>query len=164
MPLTLRHTGQKTQIEDKSTEANPMEATRSVLVVRTAVCYDQYHGIGVGLVQRIACAKTGKTKSDVLATQKQGLKIGPMGFAASKKNPHRRADMLALLQALHLANATVKTHWRETAAIAPSTVVILLGRPCKEVMDIITHHIEYGPESYKLLQAPHRATVKRIIK
>ena len=34
----------------------------------------------------------------------------------------------------------------------------------EEIMDIITHHIEHGPESYKSLQDPHRSTVKRIIK
>lgn len=70
--------------------------------------------------------------------------------------------MVALLKALHLANATVKKRWPETAR--PTTVLILLGRPCKEIMDIITHHIEHGPESYKSLQDPHRSTIKRIIK
>jgi len=70
--------------------------------------------------------------------------------------------MLALLKALHLAYATVKKRWPQTAT--PTTVLILLGRPCKEIMDIITHHIEHGPESYKSLQDPHRVTVKRIIK
>jgi len=72
--------------------------------------------------------------------------------------------MLALLQALHLANATMKTHWPEITATALTTVVILLGRPCKDIMNIITHHIEHGPESYTSLQAPHRVTVKKIIK
>lgn len=133
-----------------------------MLVVHTAVCYDQCQGLGVGLVQRIACAKTGRTKSDILETQKQGLKVGREEFAASKRNPHRRADMVALLKALHLANATVKKRWPQTTA--PTTVLILLGRPCQEVMDIITHHIEHGPESYKSLQDPHRSTVKQIIK
>lgn len=70
--------------------------------------------------------------------------------------------MVALLQALHLAYDTVKKRWPETTA--PTTVLILLGRPCKEIMDIITHHIEHGPESYKSLQHPHRTTVKSIIK
>jgi hypothetical protein len=67
--------------------------------------------------------------------------------------------MLALLKALHLAYATVKKCWPQTAA--PTTVLILLGQPCKEIMDIITHHIEHGPESYKSLQDPHRSTVKK---
>jgi BarA-like signal transduction histidine kinase len=90
--------------------------------------------------------------------QKQGMKVGFKGFAALKKKPHRRADMIALLQALDLANATVKNSWPQNAAT--TTVVIMLGRPCKELMDIIIHHIEHGPESYKSLQAPHRSTVK----
>jgi len=145
--------------DTKSTEP---DASRSMLVVHTAVCYDQCQGLGVGLVQRVACAKTGRTKSDILETQKQGLKVGREEFAASKRNPHRRADMVALLKALHLANATVKKRWPQTTA--PTTVLILLGRPCQEVMDIITHHVEHGPESYKSLQDPHRSTVKQIIK
>ena len=70
--------------------------------------------------------------------------------------------MIALLQALNLANATIKNRWPRTAA--PTTVVILLGRPCKEIMELITHHIEHGPESYTSLQSPHRSTVKHIIK
>jgi hypothetical protein len=70
--------------------------------------------------------------------------------------------MVALLKALHLAHATVKKRWPQTTA--PTTVLILLGRPCQEVMDIITHHIEHGPESYKSLQHPYRSTVKQIIK
>jgi hypothetical protein len=138
------------------------DSTRSILVVHTAVCYGQCQGLGVGLVQRVACAKTGKTRNDVLESQTQGVKVGCEEFAASRKNPHRRADILALLKALHLAHATVKKRWPQTAS--PTTVLILLGRPCKEIMDIITHHIEHGPESYKFLQDPHRSTVKRIIK
>jgi hypothetical protein len=146
----------------EDTQTTQPNSTRPILVVHTAVCYDQCQGLGVGLVQRVACAKTGRTRNDVLETQKQGVKVGCEGFAASRKNPHRRADMLALLKALHLAHATVKKRWPQTAA--STTVLILLGRPCKEIMDIITHHIEHGPESYKALQDPHRSTVKRIIK
>lgn len=151
---------QLAQMEDtQTTRPNP---TRPILVVHTAVCYDQCQGLGVGLVQRVVCAKTGKTRSDVLETQTQGVKVGCEEFAASKKNPHQRADMVALLKALHVAYATVKNRWPQTTS--PTTVLILLGRPCKEIMDIITHHIEHGPESYKSLQDPHRSTVKRIIK
>lgn len=146
----------------EDTQTTQLNLPRSVLVVHTAVCYHQCQGLGVGLVQRVACAKTGRTKSDVLDTQTRGLKFGREQFAASKRNPHTRADMVALLQALHLAHDTVKKRWPQT--IAPTTVMILLGRPCKEIMDIITHHIEYGPESYKSLQEPDRSTVKRIIK
>ena len=147
---------QLARMED--TQATQMNPTRSVLVVHTAVCYHQCQG----LVQRVACAKTGRTKSDVLETQKRGLKFRRDQFAASKRNPHTRADMVALLQALHLVHFTVKKCWPQTAT--PTTVLILLGRPCKEIMEIITHHIEHGPESYKSLQDPHRSTVKRIIK
>lgn len=146
----------------EDTQSTETDVSRYVLVVRTAVCYDQCQGLGVGLVQRVACAKTGRTKSDILETQKQGLKVGREEFAASKKNPHRRADMVALLKALHLAHATVKKRWPQT--ITPTTVLILLGRPCKEIMGIITHHIEHRPESYKSLQDPHRSTVKQIVK
>lgn len=146
----------------EDTQTIQLNSTRPILVVHTAVCYDQSQGLGVGLVQRVACAKTGRTKSDILETQKQGLKVGREEFAASKKNPHRKADMVALLKALQLAHATVKNRWPQSAA--PTTVVILLGRPCNEIMEIITHHIEYGPESYKSLQDPHRSTVKQIIK
>lgn len=151
---------QLAKMED--TQTTQLNSTRSVLVVHTAVCHHPGQGLDVGLVQRVACAKTGRTKSDVLETQKRGLKFRREQFAASKRNPHTRADMVALLQALHLASATVKKYWPQNAA--PTTVVILLGRPCKEIMDIITHHIEHGPESYKSLQDPHRSTVKRIIK
>lgn len=146
----------------EDTQPAQLNSTRSVLVVHTAVCYNQCQGLGVGLVQRVACAKTGRTKSDVLETQKRGLKFGREQFAASKRNPHTRADVVALLQALHLAHDTVKKRWPQT--VAPTTIVILLGRPCKEIMDTITHHIEHGPESYKSLQYPYRSTVKRIIK
>lgn len=146
----------------KDTGSTEPDASRSVLVVHTAVCYDQCHGLGVGFVQRIACAKTGRTKSDILATQKQGVKVVLEEFAASRRNPHRRADMVALLKALHLAHATVKKHWSQTSA--PTTGLILLGRPYQEIMDIITHHIEHGTESYKSLQHPYRSTVKQIIK
>lgn len=151
---------QLAQMED--TQTSELNSTPSILVVHTAVCYDQCQGLGIGLVQRVACVKTGRIRSDVLETQKQGLKVGCEEFAASRKNPHRRADMLALLKALHLAHATVKKRWPQT--VAPMTVLVLLGRPCKEIMDIITHHIELGPESYKSLQDPYRSTVQRIIK
>lgn len=146
----------------EDTQTTQLNSTRSVLVVHTAACYHQCQGLGVGHVQRVACAKTGRTKSDVLETQKRGLKFRREQFAASKRNPHTRADMVALLQALHLAQDTVKKRWPQT--VAPTTVVILLGRPCKEIMDTITHHIEHGPESYKSLQDPYRSTVRRIIK
>jgi len=146
----------------ENTRDTQLDAPRSILVVHTAVYYNPCQGLGVGLVQRVACAKTGKTKTDIMETQKQGVKVGREEFAASKKNQHARADMLALLKALHLARATIKKRWPET--VAPTTVVILLGRPCKEIMEIITHHIEHGPESYKSLQNPHRSTVKQIIK
>ena len=46
-----------------------LDAARSVLVIHTAVCYDPSQGLGIGLVQRVACAKTGRTKSDVLDTK-----------------------------------------------------------------------------------------------
>lgn len=138
------------------------DATRPILVVHTAVSYDYSQGLGIGLVQRVACAKTGRTQNDILQPQQQGLKVGVEQFAASRRNPHRRADMIALLKALHLAMDTIKNRWPKTTA--PTTVVILLGRPCKAVMETITHHIKHGPESYKSLQAPHRSTVKQIIK
>lgn len=144
------------------TGGTELDATPSVLVVHTAVRYHRCQGLGIGLIQRVACAKTDRTKSDILETHKQGLKVGREEFAASKKNPHIRADMVALLQALHLAKATVKKRWPQTTVL--TTVVVLLGRPCKEVMEIIKHHIEHGPESYKSLQDPHRSTVKQIIK
>lgn len=122
-------------------------ASPSFLVIHTAVRYHRCQGLGIGLVQRVACSKTGRTKSDILKTHQQGLKVGREEFAASKKNPRRRADTVALFKALHLAKATVKKRWPQTTV--PTTVLILLGRPCKEGMEIITHHIEHGPKSYK---------------
>jgi hypothetical protein len=136
--------------------------TRSVLVVHTAARYDQNQGLGIGLVQRVACAKTGETKSDILEIQKQGFKVEREEFAASRRDSHTRADLITLLRALSLANSTIKTRWPSTAV--PTAVVILLGRPCKKIMEVVTHHIEYGPESLKALQTPHRSTVKHIIK
>lgn len=122
-----------------------LDATPSILVVHTAVRYHRCQGLGIGLVQRVACAKTGRTKSDILETHKQGLKVEREEFAASKRNPHGRADMVALLKALHLANATVKKRWPQTTV--PTTIVILLGRQCRNVMEIITNHIEHGPRA-----------------
>ena len=91
-----------------------------------------------------------------------GTRVELDEFAASRRCPHGRADMVSRLKMLQLAHATVKKRWSQIAA--PTIVLILLGRPCKEVMKIITHHIEHGPESYRSLQDPHRSTVKQIIK
>lgn len=158
----LRQTHLLAEMED--TGSTRMDVTPSVLVVHTAVDYYWSQGLGVGLLQRVACAKTGKTKSDVLATQKQAVKVRVEEFAASKRNPQRRADMIALLKALHMARSTVKKNAWLKPDEAPTTVMILLGCPCKELMKVVTHHIEFGPESYKSLQEPDRTTVKHIIK
>lgn len=143
------------------TGSTRVDATPSVLVVHTAVSYQRVQRLGIGLIQRIACARTGKTKDWILPSRKQGLKIRVEEFAAPQRHSHRRAEAIALLKALDLARSTVKKNtWLKT--VAP-TVRVFLGRACKDILEVITHHIEHEPESYKSLQEPHRSTVEKII-
>lgn len=103
----------------------PQSATRSVLAVHIAVRYAHAVGLGVGLVSRAACAKTGKTRQKVLKTQKQGFKFHGHKFKASRKRPGRRAALLGISEALALAKKTILTR----GTTAPTNVAILLGRP-----------------------------------
>lgn len=135
--------------------------SRPVLCVHTAVCYSRTKGLGIGLVQRVACAQTGRTDNDVLQTAERGLKLTREEIAATKKNPHDRADLLALLEALHKAAHTVKVRW--PATVEPTVVVILLGRPCKELLAMIKHHIEHGTSSLKSMTDKYRSTVAKMV-
>lgn len=107
----------------------PASESRPVLCVLTAVWHGRAEGLGIGLVQRVACEKTGRTNNDVLQTAERGLKLTREEFAATKKNPRDRADLLALLEALHMAADTVNV--RLPTTVEPIVVVVLLGRPCQ---------------------------------
>lgn len=135
--------------------------SRLVLCVHTAVSYGRIEGLGIGLVQRVACARTGRTDNAVLQTAERGLKVTCEEFAATERNPRDRADLLALLKALHMAAHTVKVRW--PAPVKPTVVVILLGRPCKELLAMIKHHIEHGPSSFKSITGNNRSTVSKIV-
>lgn len=146
-----------------TTDPAAQPTTRSVLVVHAAVRYSRGVGLGVGLVSRAACARTGKTKKDVSNMQKEGFKIPRKKFQCSKQNsdPDKRAALLGISSALAFAKKTILFRW----TAAPTNVVIFLGRPCDEsVVALIKHHIEHEPKSLEDLKHPNYWPVVKIIR
>lgn len=88
---------------------SPQPTTRSVLAVHAAIRYSRSVGLGVGLVSRAACAKTGETQKEVLEMQTEGLGIwrGDFDCLEQTRDPHKRADLLGISKALAFAKKTI---------------------------------------------------------
>jgi hypothetical protein len=135
---------------------------RPVLVIHAAIAYTRGLGLGIGLVQRAACAGSGRTRKDVLKTRCEGRKIAAKQLVAPSGHLDGRADMFALLAALEMAHKAVRLMWSKT--LPATTAVILLGRPCDDVLNMVRHHVEHEPRSLNSLCDADRAVVRRIVR
>lgn len=101
------------QMEDtKSTET---DVSRYVLVVHTAVCYDQCQGLGVGLVQRVACAKNRQNQERHLGDTKTRPKSRARGVCSLEEKSTQKggpgcASQSAAPGALHGQKALAPNH------------------------------------------------------
>ena len=117
-------------------------------------------GIGIGIVQRAECAKTGRSRSNLIPDQERKYGFTREQFEVENIKSVDRAQMLALLHSLGLAHGTIKRAKPEVVQLR--MVKVYSNSSC--VVESINHHIERAPDSLQdVVSDEDRSMVRRVL-
>ncbi|KAJ9606195.1 hypothetical protein H2200_009156, partial [Cladophialophora chaetospira] len=130
------------------------------LILHTSVDHLHRQGAGIGVVQRVECAMTGITKSQLIPSQQRKYSFTREKLVVDNVKTAGRAEMLAVVHALGLARATMKRGCPKTAQVQRVNVF----SDSLKAVQTINYHLKHGLESLDGVKSTNDGSmIKRVV-